>query len=128
MIQLPEEHELLWLFETEPELFEPDEPWCFNILTFSVARGPDELRCIITPYYGDLQIHWKQTSHKILDLSLSYVERLQVQKENGRELMVAEFDPSINFKPLELQLKPSVYLSWGSRSDNRDSREREGSK
>src|SRR5262245_35825486 len=89
---LPEEHELLWLFEAEQELFDAAEGWAYNVLTFKTTRQNDELTCVIDAGYGMVQIHWKQSGKRVLDLVLDHVDKVRVLNDDREESMLLSFE------------------------------------
>lgn len=109
---LPEEHELLWLFEDEPELAYPDEGWTYNILTFRTIRQDIELTCVFVADYGMVEINWKRNGKDVLNLVLDHVEKVRVFKDDREESMLLSFHTFMVCPRLRLQLKPFVYLSW----------------
>jgi hypothetical protein len=111
-LALPEEHELLWLFEAEPELSDPSYGWVYNRLTFKTTRQDDELTCVIDAGYGIVEIDWNRSGKGVLDLVLDNVDKVRVHKDEREESMLVSFEPFMVCPRLRLQLKPFVYLSW----------------
>lgn len=108
---LPDLDELLWLFEVEPEVMDPDVPLPYNTLTYRTERDRDELVCIISPAYRDLEILWRCGDRELVHLSLTTVTGIRVVKEDGRECLVASVEDDA-FPPLWVQLKPTVNVRW----------------
>lgn len=111
----PENHELIWLFESEPEVLDPQEPWIFNTITFRTQRKGLEVMCSVLPSYGDLSLRLFLQETEIVAVDLFSIRRISIRKEKGREALVAEFGEASDFKTFELQLKPHVHLSWGNK-------------
>ena len=112
-MELPDEHELIWLFEQEPEVQDPDSPLYYNTLGFEVVRDTERLVCTVSPSYGDVELHLTRDGEPAVDLSLGHVERLSVLKENGGEALVLDFGLG-GVHQLRLWLKPRIRLSWGT--------------
>ncbi|NNF59581.1 MAG: hypothetical protein HKN04_15200 [Rhodothermaceae bacterium] len=112
-MELPDEHELIWLFEQEPELLDSGQPWAYNHLTFSVERNGERLVCMIAPGYGDVQVHLTRGDRSILDLVFGFVRKLEVQKEQGAEVLVVDFGLD-QVNQLRVQTKPHFHVSWGT--------------
>jgi hypothetical protein len=113
MNPFPKDWELIGLFECEPECLDADIPWCYNQLTFRTSRGDDQITCIISPGYEELQWEWRQNGLKITELNLHSVAGLDVMFENGKESLIAHFRDKFLI-PLVLQLKPHINILWGT--------------
>lgn len=109
---LPDAHDLIWLFEAEPSLLDPDVPLPYNTITFITTRGDDRVECIISPAYRDLDLTWWRNDREIVRLSVTRVAEITVEREHGRELLQATLSGN-SFLPLRLQLKPTIHLAWG---------------
>ena len=81
-MERPDKHELIWLFEQEPKVQDPDSPLFYNTLGFEVVRDSERLVCTVSPSYGDVELHLTRDGEHAVDLSLGHVERLSVLKEN----------------------------------------------
>ncbi|WP_216323067.1 hypothetical protein [Deinococcus aestuarii] len=110
----PENHELIWLFESEPEILNPQEPWLFNTITFKTQRNGLEVVCSILPSYGDLSLRLSLQETEIVAVDFFRIRRSSIRNEKGCEALVVEFGEASDFKTFELQLKPHVHLSWGN--------------
>ncbi len=114
MDPFPEQHDLISIFETEPEVLDPDVPWFYNRLTFVTHRGSDKVTCVIEPASRILQIDWSRNGERMVTLDLNWVESLEVVTEQPVETLTARFDPNVPLESCVLQLKPSVYVRWGT--------------
>jgi hypothetical protein len=113
MNPFPDEWELLSLFESEPELWDPDIPWIHNIVIFETTRGLDQVRCEIDPSCGMLKLTWRHSGKEKLILDLHWVHGLQVVTGRGADYFIASFrDPFLC--NLEFHLKPEVCMRWGT--------------
>ena len=112
-MELPDEHELVWLFEQEPEVLDPDSPLFYNTLVFEVVRGTERLVCSISPSYGDVELHLTRDDQPTIDLALGHVKKLSVLKDNGGEALVLDFRLE-GIHQLRLWLKPQIRLRWGT--------------
>jgi hypothetical protein len=73
-MQLPKQWELIGLFESEPVLTDPNLPWVYNGLTFSVEREGEAIEVEISPSYGQLAVELRRadgTTRLRLDLNAS---------------------------------------------------------
>jgi hypothetical protein len=114
MQPFPAEHELIWLFESEPAVKLADVPWAYNELTFVTVRGPDTIRCVIEPGYQSLDLSWERDGLELVALALRRVRGIEVDRADGGEALVVTFaEPGP--APLRLTLKPRVHLTWGTR-------------
>jgi hypothetical protein len=112
-MRIPEEWQLLSVFEVEPTVLDPGVPWAYNMLTFETTRGEDRVRCEIAPGYDEFRFVWTRDGDLILKLDLRRVSGLLVHTEKGSESLCLEFsDDTIG--PLVLQLKPKLTVSFST--------------
>jgi hypothetical protein len=113
MKPFPEEHELIWLFESEPKLTDKDVIWYYNDLTFTIERGSDYVECVISPAYGEIKLRWSRDGVELVHLDVKSVASLEVIKATDADLLKATFKEGNRLRPLLIRLKPSVWISWG---------------
>ncbi len=113
MDPLPEEWQLLSFFETEPILGDADLPWPYNSLIYDLERDADSIHCELRPSYERLWLVWNREGTEILHLDLNWVSGITIETGGDRELLTATFRDTF-LLPLELQLKPSVTVTWGT--------------
>jgi hypothetical protein len=109
-MKLPEPHELVGLFGSEPQLADRDLPWVYNRLTFSASLGPDEVEVEISPGFGHVALIWRQGDQTRATLELNNVESLEVKE--APPTLVIGFEDSLPLGSLRLQLGPHVSLFW----------------
>jgi hypothetical protein len=112
MKPFPEEHELIWLFESTPKLADEDAPWFYNDLTFTVSRGQDFVQCRISPAYEELRFLWSRDGIELVNLELHWVNGLEVIKAKDAEFLKAYFREVSGMDPLLIRLKPNVWIYW----------------
>jgi hypothetical protein len=113
-MQLPKQWELIGLFESEPVLTDPNLPWVYNGLTFSVEREGEAIEVEISPSYGQLAVELRRADGTTrLRLDLNGVERLAVDEHGDRAALVASFVDASPLRDLRLQLSPHVSVLWG---------------
>ena len=113
MMHLPEEWELLEVFQSDPALLDPGVPWAYNTLTFETTRGSDRIRCEISPGYEEVTLAWNRGSEELVNLKLCRIVGLAVSNESDRVTISFEFaDGSIG--PLEMHLKPAVQITFAT--------------
>jgi hypothetical protein len=117
MDPFPDEDELRELFGVEPALLHPNVPWRENALSFEARQGTDQLECLIEPVYGTMTLRWSRDGHELLYLDLTRVRGVEADKFRGRESLVAHFDELTGLKPLRVQVRPALHVSWGTRDD-----------
>jgi hypothetical protein len=112
MDSFPQEHELLRLFGSQPQLSDRgDVPWFYNELTFQLAAGNDRLECTICPGYGQLRVRWIQGTSEQLSLLLDgAVKELQIDTADGAEALIATFKEGSRRKQLRIQVKPAIQV------------------
>ena len=113
MDPFPKQHELISIFESEPELLDLDAPWTYNRLTFKTQRGSDHIAYVIEPASRIVQIDWSRDGNRVVSLDLNSVSSLEVVTETPIETITAHFREDGSLQPCVLQLKPTVRLSWG---------------
>jgi hypothetical protein len=117
MKPFPEEHELTWLFESQPRLTDKDVIWFYNELAFTTQRGSDYVECVISPAYGELKFRWSRDGVELVNLDVKSVAGLEVIKAKGADLLKAVFKEGSGLRPLLIKLKPNVWISWGAGLD-----------
>ena len=116
MEPFPEQYDLIALFECDPVLADKDVPWSYNHLTFRTDRGSDQIVCQIEPGYHTLKFEWKQDGQRLVLLDLNWVAGIATELDDHAEALVTMFRDQ-NLKPLRIQLKPHVSLSWGTSAE-----------
>lgn len=111
--EFPEEHELLWLFESEPVLAEPEEFWQFNTLNFTVENDSLKLTCSMSPYVGDMTITLEQEDQTLVHLNLFDVISTKVIHKDRQEYLEVVCDSSRQLRSLKLQIRPTLAIHWG---------------
>ena len=117
MKPFPEEHELIWLFESEPRLTDKDVIWYYNELTFTTERGNECVECAISPAYSELKFRWSRVGVELVSLEVKRVSGLEVIKAKDADLLKATFGEGSGLQPLLIKLKPNVWISWGTDVD-----------
>ncbi len=117
MDTFPEEDALRELFGVAPALLDPNSPWRENALSFEVLQDNDQLECLIEPVYGTMTLRWSRKGHELVYLDLSRVRGLSADKFRGRDSLIAVFDEQTGLKPLRIQVRPAVHVSWGTKDD-----------
>ncbi len=83
MLELPEEHELIGLFECEPKLLDPtDTPWCYNELLFDTTRGEDRLKVSIYPSFGEFKLDWARAGRQLLKLKITDLDSFNKSRQS----------------------------------------------
>ena len=114
-IALPQDWELIGFFEAEPALSDPEDAWALNnYIGFHTECEDNAVECLISPLHGDLAINWSQHGREILSLTSSYARKIVLNSKDGVESMTVHYDEADVMRPLVLQLKPTVFVSWGS--------------
>ena len=109
--EIPELHDLTWLFESEPVLADADVPLPYNTVTVTHERDGERLSVLMSPAYRDVQVHWKRGDRELLGLVLTHVRRVSIEAgEEGEALLVELDDPK--FKALIVRTKPSISVHW----------------
>ena len=86
-------------------------------LSFETRQGKDQLECLIEPVYGTMTLRWTRDGYELLYLDLTRVRGVEADKFRGRESLVAHFDEQTGLRPLRIQIRPALHVSWGTRDD-----------
>jgi len=124
MDRFPAKPELIGFFECEPEVLDPGTAWLYNHLTFITARGQDKVQCVIEPASMILRMWWWRGDPELVSLDANCVNGLEIETEDGREILIASFSEEHQLFPLRIQLKPSVHVFGAlviSRDETQDS-------
>jgi hypothetical protein len=119
MHAFPQEHELLSLFGSQPQLTDRgDVPWYYNELTFTRVRDNAQLECMICPGYGQLGVRWLQGGSEQLSLFLDgVVKELQIDTTGGAQALVATFKNGSGRKTLRIQVSPTISVQLGDNGE-----------
>ena len=113
MIELPEEHELIGFFESEPELLDTDDiPWVYNEVKFTTKRGEDEVVVKIYASSGEFSVLWKNTDRQLLAMKLIHLEIITVELQHNDEFLTVVGMYSDYAVMLKLRLKPVVAVEF----------------
>jgi hypothetical protein len=112
MKPFPAKHELIGLFECDPEVTDPGVDWFYNHLKFSYAKRQDTLVCEIEPASGMIDITWSASGEILGVYRLRRVAGLRITMSPGEECLVAIFKDSF-VEEFILWTKPRVHIQWG---------------
>ncbi|MBA3423637.1 MAG: hypothetical protein H0U04_03655 [Rubrobacter sp.] len=115
MMELPAEHELIALFESEPELTDPQYPWAYNTVTFNLTREDDHLSAVIEPGLERVRLTWSRAEEELLDVVLEGIARLSTETRDGRETLLLTFLDDLPFDELRVRVKPTIHFFWRTR-------------
>lgn len=108
--------ELIWLFESEPELAHPDLGWPVSRATFTTIRGPWTVSVDLEPYMYSVALRLAQADAEVLRLSMKeVVSTVAVDRTHGIEALVVGFDRNSRLDALRLTLKPEVSVAFDTR-------------
>ncbi len=111
MASFPSEDELVWLFESEPELQFPDERWPISAATWTTTRDGITVDCNIAPFESSVHIWCRQGEHAIAELRLLYtVDLVTIDRTHGQEALVVFCSQDARLAPVRLQLRPCISL------------------
>jgi hypothetical protein len=108
MLTLPNEHDLIALFESTPSLAAPGTPWEYNSLQFELTRGSDQVLCKIEPDSGEFNVLWHQHGELRAKLNLTELTDLSVHLSQNDEVLIASSTITQPKLLVKLRLKPFV--------------------
>lgn len=116
MKSLPDEYELLALFECEPSLRDSqtkDLPFYYNEATYRFSNREESFLVIIEPAYGEIkiQVNQKSTTKLISRLDLKRVNTFEIIRDTknfSSILLTMESDG--NLQTVEIEFKPNFKL------------------
>ena len=126
MEPFPEEEELRHLFGVEPALLDPGAAWRENALSFDVVRGDDRVECLIEPVYRTLTVRWTRDGRELVYLDLTGVSGMTADQYRGRDSLLVSFDGQPGLRPLRIQIRPAVHVTWGTRDETEQRAASEG--
>jgi len=113
-VNLPDETELLSLFESEPILSDSDVPYFYNLVKY-VFNNQSEQKIHITlqPAYDEFSIQVTDSNLKIADINLKPIDNLTIISDNINEkkiMLIGEnLGVKITFQPqFKIDLKSST--------------------
>ncbi|MDU0203985.1 hypothetical protein ACYEXS_35290 [Paenibacillus sp. MAH-36] len=110
----PDKHELIGLFECEPQfLDEIDIPEYYNQWRFILKRRTDVLEIEIEPSNCFIHIRWHQENNVLVELTLEKVYGIEIKKQGASEFAQLLFRDK-NLKILTLRTKPYISICWGT--------------
>jgi hypothetical protein len=112
---MPEPHELIGFFGSEPVLTDEGLPWAYNRVTFSTRVGDDQVIFEMEPGSGLVRLFWQQDDQKRLELLLDSVESLTI--DDREDNLVLRFTDRLAVGPLRLRLAPRPTLFWDAQSN-----------
>jgi hypothetical protein len=111
MLPFPEECELVSVFEGEPTLADPELPWVYNRLQFSVSHGGDQIECTIEPSSRQVDFTYTIDGRNAVTLGLRRVAGLRTYKEGAGEGIVVLMEDATRGE-LTVQVSPDIRLTW----------------
>ena len=105
----PDDHELIWLFEVEPSLADPDVVWFYNRLRFVTERGPDRVTFEVEPASKSVRFTWVRDGAELNSAEIHDVQGMTVEKgPNGEGVQMNLHDGDT----VTLWLKPETRAEW----------------
>jgi hypothetical protein len=116
MQPFPEHWELISLFEGEPKLTDPDVPWVYNRIQFSLGRGIERIECAIEPSSGQIDFTYEIAGRIALALVLLRVAGLQTYQTGDSEGLIVLMKDESRGK-LHVQVSPDIRFTWRENPD-----------
>ncbi len=112
-----EDWQLLSLFEVEPTLLDPGEPWYYNDAVYEVVQGDLSLSFAISPAYRDVKLMVLLNSDVLFEFTSQDVEDVCYSKADTIERLTIKVDQRTQ---IELVIKPRIAIRQRvqSKSDN----------
>src|SRR5687768_4409438 len=107
MQPFPEPHELIGLFECEPEESDPGLERKYSLLRFVRTRDGERMECSIHEADREVAFRWSVEGIDRIVLDLHDVVGLSVYREKEREGLALTLGTS-RFHPIRIDLAPSV--------------------
>lgn len=109
----PPLHDLIWLFETEPEIEYEDIGWPVSVGTFTTIRAPWTVSVTVAPYMYTVEIRLSQSGTEVVRLAMKeVVSTVSVDRTHETEALVVTFDRNSRLDALRLTLKPEVSVAF----------------
>lgn len=107
MQPFPEPHELIGLFEGEPEESDPGLEWKYNLLRFVRTRDRERMECSIHEADREVAFRWSVEGIDRIVIDLHDVVGLSVYREKERKGLALTLG-SDRFHPIRIDIAPSV--------------------
>jgi hypothetical protein len=104
------EWELLACFGVEPELAEPEIPWCYNDSVYAVELDGLLISCAIHPSYRDVRLIVRRGTQRLYELNAVGVADVRVLDEPGKDILEIRLSDQ---EWLRLQLRPTFEITEG---------------
>ena len=82
-----EEWQVLSFFEVQPELSDPDEPWCYNDAVYVIERDGHRLSFALAPAYRDVRIILTYKNTRLYEFNSMSVQDVRYKDERGDETL-----------------------------------------
>ena len=105
--------DLIWLFESGPEIEHEDIGWPASAATFTTTRGSWTVSVHLAPYMYTVEIRLSQGGKDLVRLAMKeVVSKVDVDRTHGIEALVVSFDRNSRLDALRLTLKPDVSVTF----------------
>ncbi|TLS53931.1 hypothetical protein FE782_00835 [Paenibacillus antri] len=113
-LKTPELFELEYLFECDAQLSEDGIPWQYTSVSFYVIRDKVKAEFDFEEASRSGQIRLYLYEEELTKIILENIKDITIRKSNDFESLVLEFDEENYVKPLVLQTKPRINMTWGT--------------
>jgi hypothetical protein len=104
------EWELLGCFGVEPQLLDPDVPWCYNDATYTVEVDGFSVSFAVQPSYLDVRLIVRRDGRRLYELNAVGVADVRVLEEPGRDVVEVRLSER---EWLRVQLRPRLEMTQG---------------
>jgi len=113
MASWPGLDDLIWLFESDPEIKYEDLGYPASATTFTTERGGLSIRFMIAPYSYTVELQVLHGDSEVVALRMpEIVAAVDLDKAGGAEALVVTFDRNSRLNALRVQLKPRVSVTF----------------
>ncbi|ALS28942.1 hypothetical protein IJ21_35540 [Paenibacillus sp. 32O-W] len=113
-MKIPELYEIEYVFECDVARSDPEVPWYYDCISFSLARNRCRIDFSVEPGIGWGRVAIYVLDGKMIDLHLENIRELAIVRDGGYEGLVLIFDEGHDVQPLEIGTKPDIRVKWGT--------------
>jgi hypothetical protein len=105
-----QEWQLLGCFGVEPQLLEPNVPWCYNDAAYVVEVDGLSVSFAVQPAYRDVRLIVRRDDQPLYELNAVGIEDMRVLDEPGRDIVEVRLSKR---EWLRVQLRPRFEITQG---------------
>ena len=107
--QIPELHELVSLFESEPVLLDRDQPWFYNSLRWELRRGAQQISVEMEPSDGQISVVLSEAGRELLVLRVT-ATGFSIDSRDQSEWLVLHMPERTGLGDIRVRTRPDLHV------------------